>query len=306
MRLCAVSVDLDEIDCYAAIHGLEVRAEAKHAIYDRAVPRLARLFSDEAIPATFFAIGADLARPENRDAVAALHRDGHEVGNHSLNHRYDLSRCDRATIRAEIAGGIQAIEHATGEAPTGFRAPGYTINDRVFEVLADLGVGYDSSVFPCPAYYAAKTTAIGAIRLRGRRSQSLVDTPAVLSAPADPYRVRRPYYRRGGGTLELPIGVTRRTRLPYIGTSVVLSPPTMSRMLTRMIVGRPLVNLELHGIDLADTARDHLEFLAPHQPDLRRSADDKEASLRAALDTLRAHGYRFVRLGEAAEAFAKA
>ena len=43
----------------------------------------------------------------------------------------------------------------------GFRAPGYTITDEVFDVLAELGVAYDSSVFPCPAYWAAKAAAIG-------------------------------------------------------------------------------------------------------------------------------------------------
>lgn len=103
--------------------------------------------------------------------------------------------------------------------------------------------------------------------------------------------------------LELPIGVTRMGRLPYIGTSVVLSGQKGAGLLTRAIVGRPLVNLELHGIDLADAREDGLAFLAPHQPDLRKSAADKEAALRAAFATLRRAGYRFVTLREAARAF---
>ncbi len=302
MRLCAVSVDLDEIACYAAIHGLPPpSAAAARAIYERALPRLARVFEDEGIPATFFAVGADLDEP-NAARLAALRRAGHEIGNHSLSHRYDLTRLGREEIRAEIEGGAAAIERASGERPAGFRAPGYTITDEVFEVLAELGVRYDSSVFPCPAYFGAKAAAIGAIRARGRRSHSIVDDPRVLSAPADPYRVGRPYWRRGRGIAELPIGVSRGPRLPYIGTNVVLSGTRGARLFTRAIVGRPLVNLELHGIDLADAEEDGLAFLAPHQLDLRRSAREKDAALRAALGELRGSGNCFVALREAAEA----
>jgi peptidoglycan/xylan/chitin deacetylase (PgdA/CDA1 family) len=302
MRLAAVSVDLDEIPCYAAIHGLPVPSGgAAHAIYERALPRLARLFADEGVPATFFAIGTDLSGDANRARLAELARAGHEIGNHSLSHRYELTRLDEATLRREIEGGADAIEEATGVRPIGFRAPGYTITDTVFRVLAECGVRYDSSVFPCPPYWSAKALAMGAIRVAGRRSQSILDDPRVLGAPADPYRVGAPYWRRGDGLVELPIGVTRGPRLPYIGTSVVLSGTTGARLLTQAIVGRPLVNLELHGIDLADADEDGLAFLAPHQPDLRRTARAKEAALRAAIGALRRAGYRFVTLAEAAE-----
>jgi peptidoglycan/xylan/chitin deacetylase (PgdA/CDA1 family) len=301
MKLAAVSVDLDEIPCYAAIHGLEApRGTASRAIYEKALPRLVSLFASEGIAATFFAIGTDLDE-ENRARIKALHESGYEIGNHSLSHRYDLTRLDRRTMLSEVAGGIEAIERATGVVPAGFRAPGYTITDELFEVLGEVGVAYDSSVFPCPSYYAAKAAAIAAIRARGRRSHSVVDDPRVLRAPADPYRAGKPYWRRGDGLLELPIAVTRIARLPYIGTYVALAGDFGARALTRAVIGRPLVNLELHGIDLADAAEDDLGFLAPHQLDLKKSARAKESALRAAIDQLRREGYRFVTLGEAAK-----
>ena len=189
--------------------------------------------------------------------------------------------------------------------PAGFRAPGYTITDAVFAELAALGVGYDSSVFPCPAYYAAKATALAAIRVRGRRSHSVLDTPRVLAAPADPYRVGTPYTRRGSGMLELPIGVTRdaTARLPFIGTFLVLSGEPGAAWLARQVIGRPLVNLELHGIDLLEAA-DGLESLAPHQFDLRKSLEHKRTALLRAIWVLRGAGYEFVTLEQAAHAFA--
>jgi hypothetical protein len=208
----------------------------------------------------------------------------------------------RAEIRAQIAEGSAVIERVTGRAPLGFRAPGYTITDTVFELLAELGVQYDSSVFPCAAYYLPKLAAIGAYRALGRPSRSIIDHPRVLRAPAEPYRVGRPYNRRGAGLLELPIGVTRDAtgRLPFIGTSLIWAGRYGARQLTRAIAGRSLVNLELHGIDAADAELDGLQALRPHQPDLRRSAAAKLEILRDVVATLREANYEFVTLAEAA------
>jgi len=307
MKLCAVSVDLDEVPCYHAIHGLPMPADdSAHAVYVRAVPRLAELFADLHIPATFFVIGRDLDAPVALAAARGLAQAGHELGNHSQHHRYDLVRLSADAMRAEVRDAADAITRAQGHRPVGFRAPGYTITDALFDVLAAEGVAYDSSVFPCPAYYSAKTAMIGLIAARGRTSRSVVDTPAVLLAPADPYLPSRPYWRRaalGASLVELPIGVTRGARLTFIGTTLSALGPTGSRLLAKQMLGRPLVNLELHGLDLLD-ADDGLRGLAEHQPDLRVPVGRKSASLRAVVETLRDGGYEFVALRDAAAAFA--
>jgi len=301
VRLCAVSVDLDEIPNYFSIHGLpDPEGPAKTLVYDLALARLTELARDAKIPLTLFAIGSDLARPEAAAHLRAAREAGHEMANHSQDHRYDLVRLGRTEIRSQIERGRQSILDATGERPTGFRAPGYTITDEVFEVLAELGVAYDSSVFPCPAYWGAKTAAISWIALRGRTSRSVVDTPAVLLAPSRPYRVGRPYWKHGSGMLEMPVQVTRGLRLPFIGTSVTLAGPSRARWLTRMCVGEPLVNLELHGIDVLG-AEDGLEALRPHQVDVRVTAAAKIEALHASIETLRDAGYAFVTMREAAE-----
>ncbi len=300
MRLAALSVDLDEIPCYAAIHGLTPQGNSAHAIYDRALPRLATLFREENVPCTFFVIGRDAHREQNANALRRLAQAGHELGCHTENHPYDLTRLSDGAQRSELRNGIASIQLAAGVTPTGFRAPGYTVDERLLHHVRDAGFAYDSSVFPCPPYYGAKATAMGLIRARGRRSQSVLDHPRVLRAPADPYRIGTDFTRRGDGLAELPIGVTRGMtgRLPFIGTSVLGFGDTAAKALTRAIIGRPLVNLELHGIDLADAREDGLDWLAPHQPDLRRPGADKAATLRKVIGWLREAGYRFVRLDE--------
>jgi peptidoglycan/xylan/chitin deacetylase (PgdA/CDA1 family) len=308
-RLAALSVDLDEIPNYYAIHGLPSVPgdESVHAVYATAVPRFRQLLAELGVPCTFFVIGQDMRDARALDEAKMLVAAGHELANHTENHRYDLTRMGREGMKREVSEGIASVAKALGRAPAGFRAPGYTITDELFEVLVECGVAYDSSVFPCPAYWGAKTAMIGLIRAMGRRSHSVVDTPAVLTAPADPYRVGEPYWKRGdhraGAMVELPIGVTRGPRLPYIGTSVMAGGEKIATALTAMIVGRPLVNLEMHGVDLLGAREDGLGALAAHQRDLNVSVETKERTLRAVVAQLKREGYRFVTLMEAATRF---
>lgn len=295
-------MDLDEIHHYFEIHGLTAPRESSTLVYDVAIDRLCGLADAGRFPLTLFAIGRDLSRVVARDRLKVAADDGHEIANHSLDHRYDLVRLGRAEIERQVAEGATIIQAACGTRPVGFRAPGYTITDEVFNVLAEVGVSYDASVFPCPAYWTAKAVTIGIIALRGRRSQSIVDTPKVLRAPTQPYRVGRPYWKAGQGILEIPVQVTRGLRLPFIGTSVTLAGPARARWLAKMCVGEPLVNLELHGIDVLD-ATDGLTALRPHQPDVRVPHMKKTEAILAAVETLRDAGYTFVTMREAAGAF---
>ncbi|AGP36379.1 polysaccharide deacetylase family protein [Sorangium cellulosum] len=304
-RLAAVSLDLDEVPNYLAIHGLAVpersgAAISPSAVYDAALPRIAAFAASHGIPVTLFAIGRDLARPASAAALRALSDAGHAVENHSYAHRYDLSRLPRPAIAADVLLGAEAIAEAVGRRPTGFRAPGYTVSDALFDALDAVGVAFDSSVFPCPPYYAAKALAMGVQRAKGRGSAAILDTPRVLAAPRRPYRPGRPWYRRGGRRfVELPIQVTPGLRLPVIGTSVGLAGATGARLLARACAGEALVNLELHGMDFLDRG-DGLEALAPYQPELRVPLGRRLEALGAFVEEIARGGARFVRLDEAA------
>lgn len=303
-RLASLSVDLDEVHHYRAIHGLSAAgSSARTTVYDLAIPRFEALAAARHLPLTFFAVGADATRPANAEALRRLVLAGHEIGNHSWEHRYDLTLLSSEQMRRQVLEGAAAIEVATGVLPQGFRAPGYLMNDRLADVLVASAVSYDSSVFPCPAYYAAKAAVLAAQRIGRRSSKSVVDSPRVLLAPRTPYRMGRPYYRRGGGLLELPIQVTPRLRLPVIGTALTLAGPALAGWLARQVARLEFVNLELHGIDLLET-EDGLDDLARQQPDLKVPLSRKRAVLETVIDVLRARGFQFVRLSEAARSLA--
>ena len=303
-RLAAVSVDLDAIHHYFAIHGLAPDAGEADAAYDRALERMGAWAEARGIPLTLFAVGEDLERHGAALILAVLARRGHAVENHSYSHRYDLTRLDRDAMRREVEAGADAIERVTGRRPVGFRAPGYTVNDALFDVLDEAGVAFDSSVFPCPAYYLAKAAAMGGMRAAGRVSRSVLDTPRVLTAPSVPYRPGARWSDRRGKSrrfMELPVQVPRGARLPFIGTMLGVAGARGAQSLARACAGEALVNLELHAIDFLD-ASEGLMALAPHQPELRVPLADRMAALDAALDVLAERGHAFVRLDDAARA----
>ena len=299
-RVCAISIDLDEIHHYHAIHGLAAPAPAAaHQVYDCALGRYGDLAAAERIPLTLFAVGCDLSRAENGRALRAVAEQGHEIANHSFDHWYDLSRRPRAEMHSQIARAADAIQAQTGARPTGFRAPGYVMSDALYGAAAELGVRYSSSLFPCPYYYVAKLAKLGALRLRGRSSESIASGAEMLLSPRTPYHVGQPYWRAGPGLLELPIQVTPWLRLPVFGTSLMLLGPELARRLVRGLARESFVNLELHGIDLLD-ASDQLSELAPHQFDLRVPVERKRQTLSAVIDELRTLGFGFARLDEVA------
>ena len=294
MKFCAVSVDLDEIDLYRDLHGLPRTGQP--LAYRVALERAAAFARSEGVPLSVFAVGRDLQHEPNKRALREIAALGHEVENHSYEHRYDLTRQSPAEIQDDVRRAQETIGDITGRRPRGFRAPGYTVSDALFEALEQQGLSFDSSVFPSPPYYLAKAAAL-ALK---KRSVAVLDTPRVMAAPSQPYRPARPWYRPGGtGIVEMPIGVTPGLRLPFIGTALTLAGVGGARALARMCTILRFINLELHAIDFLDVG-DGLEDLAGLQPDVNIAVGTKQRAIGAALDVLRAAGYRFVTLAQAA------
>ena len=305
-----MSVDLDALACYYRIHALPgaPAAPARFAILRRCLPRFAQLFARHGVRATFFVVGADLEDDaEGRAVLAGLARDGHELASHTHTHPYDFIHLGAARIADEIDRAHAAIAACAGTPPVGFRAPGYEISADAIEALRARGYRYDSSVFPSVSYYGAKAVVMGAMRVMGRKSGSVLGNPRVLLAPRAPYHpaVGAPYRAAAGGAgdglLELPIAVTPGARLPVIGTSLILAPAWLRKRMVAAALRAPLFNLELHGIDLCDAAGDDLPAaLVARQPDLRRPLAQKLAALDETLAAARAAGARFAPLAEAA------
>ncbi len=301
-----MSIDLDPVECYFRIHGLgPAPRELDRRVIDAAVPRFAEVLAARGICATFFVVarqveGADSVAPVLRSLIDA----GHEIGNHSYRHPYELARRTAADIDREIARAHDLLSDLGGAPVVGFRAPGYDLSAPMVESLVCRGYRYDSSLFPAPGYYAAKAAVMAMMRLAGRPSGAVLTDPRGLLASPEPYRVdpRKPWRQGGADLVELPIAVTPGARLPSIGTSLLLAPRPIRDVLLRAMRRRRFFNFELHGIDLIDAVEDGIpDELVARQPDLRRTVARKRAALDEILDGLAEAGYRFAPLRDIAE-----
>ena len=300
--LASLSIDLDALEHYHRIHGLPERDPGDDPVYGKAVARFGELCARLGIRGTAFCVGRNLEDPRAAAEVRRLAGAGHELANHRLSHDYALSRRAPAEIAAEVEGGAAALATAAGVRPVGFRAPGYTLSAPLVATLAAQGYRYDSSTFPALPYYLGKAAVMGALAFTRRPSRAILDWPRVLAAPRRPYRPRpdQPYARGEVPLLELPVA-TGLLGFPLTGTFVATLPPWCVRVARIGAAARPLLAIELHGVDFLD-ASDASPELAARQRDLRVRAADK---IRRLESFARALGDReWVTLAEAAERLA--
>jgi polysaccharide deacetylase family protein (PEP-CTERM system associated) len=110
--------------------------------------RLLDLFDYYNVRATFFVLGW-IAEKSPR-LISTIATYGHEIACHSYAHvRVDSLKPEE--FRKDTQKAINVIEDACGIRPRGYRAPSWSINSRLswaFEILAECGFYYDSSIYP--------------------------------------------------------------------------------------------------------------------------------------------------------------
>lgn len=114
----------------------------------RATHRLLDLLDEVGIRATFFVLG--LTAEAHPGLVLEVARRGHEVGSHTHAHEL-VHRMTPESFRADLGRSVGYLRDLTGQPVLGFRAPEFSVarlGHWCFEVMAGLGLRYDSSVFP--------------------------------------------------------------------------------------------------------------------------------------------------------------
>ncbi len=313
-RAC-VSVDLDSLNCYRAIHGLSSSAtddDASDAAYTIGVRRLLDFFAAENIESTLFVIGRDTAAPAHRALLKQAHNSGHELANHTFSHHYNLRALPEGLQRMEFAKCEDAIFEITGRQPVGFRAPGYNIDENLLKICRQRGYLYDSSVFPCPPYYMAKGAVMSWLKLRGRPSRSQMTRAEALLSPLQPYYPKKAKFWRARKTsnnlhelaqdlIEIPVLVIPGVRFPVIGTSLhLLKKKGFDAAYPLLRRAQPdILNLEFHAIDFMDSTDPGVQDLVGIQPDLAIPWEQKRALYRHVFAKIR-ENYTFSTLENAA------
>jgi polysaccharide deacetylase family protein (PEP-CTERM system associated) len=114
----------------------------------RQLDRLLGLLQAHDTKATFFALG--MLAEAYPDLIKLIAAQGHEIASHGYDHRsvHGLSRSQFAEDTRRAKG---VLEDLLGKPVRGYRAAEFSILGETlwaFEVLAELGFEYDSSVFP--------------------------------------------------------------------------------------------------------------------------------------------------------------
>ena len=110
--------------------------------------RLLDIFDRHQVKATFFVLGWVADRFPAM--VREIDRRGHELACHSFWHR-KVDSLTPAQFRSDTREACDAIEQAASARVVGYRAPTWSITRNAlwaFDVLADEGFEYDSSIYP--------------------------------------------------------------------------------------------------------------------------------------------------------------
>jgi polysaccharide deacetylase family protein (PEP-CTERM system associated) len=146
-----LSFDVEEHFRIEAATGLIVDSEWKDHYRDRvdvSTRRLLERLARAGVRATFFVLG-EIAK-QNPALVRDLARAGHEVASHGWDHRR-LHHFTPGAFHEDVRRSKEALEDVTGQAVLGYRAPTFSIDGHTswaVDVLAALGMAYDSSIYP--------------------------------------------------------------------------------------------------------------------------------------------------------------
>ncbi len=115
-------------------------------IYDN-VDRILDILDQSNTKATFFIIGwIAKTYPDIVKKIAAKY----QIGCHTMNHQLVWQQTQKE-FKTDVENGVKMLEDITGKKVECFRAPGFSIRESegwAYEILADLGIKYDCSVFP--------------------------------------------------------------------------------------------------------------------------------------------------------------
>ena len=106
------------------------------------------IISSSNVSASFFVVGwiAD----KYPELVKKISNYGFEIGSHTHLHQLVYEQ-DKKSFYSDVERSIKSLEDTSGEKVKIFRAPGFSITEKnkwAFEVLLELGIEIDCSVFP--------------------------------------------------------------------------------------------------------------------------------------------------------------
>jgi len=148
MSYCTLSIDWEDFGQLLGIYHFHKETPPAGGAIDRQTRIMLDLLDETGNKATFFILG--MLAKYRKELVKEIAHRGHEIAIHGQNH-IAMFTMNREEAGKDIKESMAIVSDITGEKIYGYRAPYFSINESnlwLLEVLAELGLEYDSSIFP--------------------------------------------------------------------------------------------------------------------------------------------------------------
>jgi peptidoglycan-N-acetylglucosamine deacetylase len=115
---------------------------------DHGVGLILDLMDKHNLKGTFFCLG--WIAEKHPHIIKRIDAAGHHIGTHSYYHQLAYEQTEDE-YRKDLSDSIKILSDLTGKTIDAYRAPGFSIKESnlwAFDVMAEEGIRYDSSVFP--------------------------------------------------------------------------------------------------------------------------------------------------------------
>jgi polysaccharide deacetylase family protein (PEP-CTERM system associated) len=245
-RTLLLSFDLEDCDQLLARRFGNPDWDRPWDAFERQLGRALDLLDSLDAKATFFVLG--ITARNHPDSVRELARRGHDIAAHGFGHQPVFAQ-SRDEFHRDVLRSLELISSLAGSRPIGYRAPAFSLSRETawaLDVLADLGIRYDSSLYDSPRH--------------PHRLGGIPDAPCRIELSS------------GRHLWEFPIAVARwgRLRLPVGGGSYwrVLPPVALRACLVRGAASESLP-LYFHPYECDDR---RLNLPLPERPSLLQRA----------------------------------
>jgi len=136
-------------------HILDHPETANPSSWDKFEPRIdygvgiiLDLMDKHDLKGTFFCLG--WIAEKHPHIIKRIDAAGHHIGTHSYYHQLAYEQTEDE-YRKDLSNSIKILSDLTGKTIDAYRAPGFSIKESnlwAFDVMAEEGIKYDSSVFP--------------------------------------------------------------------------------------------------------------------------------------------------------------
>ena len=143
-----LSIDWEDFGQLLGRDGSGVLTAPLPRTIDRQTDIILEMLNETGKKATFFILG--MLAEHRPDLVKKIAGEGHEIGLHGYYH-INMRKLSREQAYNDLNDSRKLVTDITGAPVYGYRAPYFSVDESnlyVLEMLAEMGMIYDSSIFP--------------------------------------------------------------------------------------------------------------------------------------------------------------